>query len=496
MPIEPLEPLVIPPTQATPAADWPDQADAFVTDQRRWTVEFNSQTIPEMNAVAASLDDAKTYVDDALAEVVVNADRAEQQAGIATTQAGLAEQQADRAEIMAAAAGAAAGVPALEGNAGKALIVNEDETSMIWGDPSQSVGDVLITVRDPGPLYLPADGSIYLQSAYPELFAEVGIYGGEPANNWSSKAMTAGINIPVHLGGSSWASLNTSNNTVYRSNDNGDTWVPALVIPILAQTITRAGNTILIGAQTSLTAGYTGRFYRTNLDLDTPTSVDIGVNKAPRRACGDGQGNWFVGIGDNTYMKSSDDGLSFSSAVAPFSAAPGSMAMSADGVLIVCSTSAIIPRISRDRGATWANLPSGANTMSQVAYDGAVTWVVAGSAGAIRSVNHAVNFGAITSLGASAIATDGSGVWVGGTLRSVDNAATWVTATGKVAAGQTDLALSYGADGVWMGSGLNVVYIGKPSYDFDPTTQFRIPSISFVSNGVGQSYIKARSIAP
>lgn len=56
MAIAPLPPLVLPPTQATPAAEWPDDADAFVTDQYRWSVEFNSTTIPAINATATQVN--------------------------------------------------------------------------------------------------------------------------------------------------------------------------------------------------------------------------------------------------------------------------------------------------------------------------------------------------------------------------------------------------------------------------------------------------------
>ncbi len=50
MAIPSLPPLVIPPTQATPESEWPDDADAFVTDQYRWSVDFNGTTIPALNA--------------------------------------------------------------------------------------------------------------------------------------------------------------------------------------------------------------------------------------------------------------------------------------------------------------------------------------------------------------------------------------------------------------------------------------------------------------
>ena len=56
MAIAPLPPLVLPPTQATPAASWPNQADAFVTDQYRWSADFNSTTIPAMNAAAVQVN--------------------------------------------------------------------------------------------------------------------------------------------------------------------------------------------------------------------------------------------------------------------------------------------------------------------------------------------------------------------------------------------------------------------------------------------------------
>ncbi len=41
-------------------------------------------------------------------------------------------------------------------------------------------GDILYTMRDSPAGYIPADGSIVLQSAYPDLFAETGLLGGTP----------------------------------------------------------------------------------------------------------------------------------------------------------------------------------------------------------------------------------------------------------------------------------------------------------------------------
>lgn len=58
MAIPSLPPLVIPPTQATPESEWPDAADAFVTDQYRWSVDFNGTTIPALNAAVADVNEA------------------------------------------------------------------------------------------------------------------------------------------------------------------------------------------------------------------------------------------------------------------------------------------------------------------------------------------------------------------------------------------------------------------------------------------------------
>lgn len=127
MPISPLSPLVIPPTQATPAADWPDDADAFVTDQYRWTMEFNSTTIPAMNAAVSQVND------DALSAASSASDAADSAQEAADVAAGVDDAVAN-AEAAAAAAQAAAGLPALTGNRRKPLAVSDDETMATFRD--------------------------------------------------------------------------------------------------------------------------------------------------------------------------------------------------------------------------------------------------------------------------------------------------------------------------------------------------------------------------
>lgn len=99
MAIQPLAPLVTPPTQATPEAQWPDMADTFATDQARWTEEFNSRTLSELNAV--------------IAETGGNADRAEAAAG--TVGGVVAAAEAAAAESVSASASAIAARNAAQG---------------------------------------------------------------------------------------------------------------------------------------------------------------------------------------------------------------------------------------------------------------------------------------------------------------------------------------------------------------------------------------------
>lgn len=89
MAISPRPPMLIPPTQATPAADWPDEADAFVTSQYQWTLAFNNQTIPELNQAITDINSA------------VNTSG--QSATNAANSATLAGQHKDAAEASAAA---------------------------------------------------------------------------------------------------------------------------------------------------------------------------------------------------------------------------------------------------------------------------------------------------------------------------------------------------------------------------------------------------------
>ena len=71
------------------------------------------------------------------------------------------------------AAAATINLPSITGQAGKFL--SNDGTAASWEDvPGAEVGDILITTRNPGSAFVRTDGAVYLQSAYPALFALIG----------------------------------------------------------------------------------------------------------------------------------------------------------------------------------------------------------------------------------------------------------------------------------------------------------------------------------
>lgn len=108
MAITPRPPMVVPPTQATPAAEWPDAADAFVTSQYEWTVAFNEQTIPEINQAIEDVDNDATASGLNAQAAQQSATLAGQHKDAASVSAGQAVDAANAAGISAASASGSA----------------------------------------------------------------------------------------------------------------------------------------------------------------------------------------------------------------------------------------------------------------------------------------------------------------------------------------------------------------------------------------------------
>lgn len=375
-------------------------------------------------------------------------------------------------------------LPPFAGNSRKALVVNADETGLEWGDAGQKVGDVLITARTPDASYLPATGNIYMQSAYPELFDQVGLIGGDVALAWEQVAngLTSVVINDVAMGDDG-VCIAVSNGAVYRSIDNGLTWT-----------------------------------------IYTHASLTGGASKVQT----DGSGVWVV-LYNTQAQRSLDNGITWQSyQFQSGSATILSFKTDQRGVW-VAALSTGRPRVSTNNGQTWAELGSGSTPIAATAIetDGDGYWLFGTGNGQVyQAQSGSWVYTAVTtgypSQGISGIATDRKGVWLitGGqhVTRSLNDRVTWETMASANLAGSGKLITN--RDGVWVSAISNAairrslndglswenvsvpgapsaafngvacagdyfVAVGsvglfaasRPAYGYDTATQFRLPSV-------------------
>lgn len=229
-----ITPLPVPPARGDAPADFSSKADAFVAALVPFVTQANAQA--DFNDQRATDSESSATASANSASAAANsATLAAQQVGLATQEADRSGSAADTATAAAAAAGAAAGLPALVGNAGKALIVKTDESGVEFGEVGQKIGDILETIRTPDATYLLCD-TIYTQAAYPELFAIIGTQGEKDdgvnpvsishglGSGYIVWAIQVGMNdVFVAVGGSG---NSDTNGVAGRSTDKGLTWSP------------------------------------------------------------------------------------------------------------------------------------------------------------------------------------------------------------------------------------------------------------------------------
>ena len=100
-----ITPLPAAPTRADAPSDFTSKADAFVADQYRWSVEFNSITIPAMNAAAIQVNNDADQAVQAASDAAL--ERAEaftykNAAELAASNAATSESNASGSELAAA----------------------------------------------------------------------------------------------------------------------------------------------------------------------------------------------------------------------------------------------------------------------------------------------------------------------------------------------------------------------------------------------------------
>jgi hypothetical protein len=422
----------------------------------------------------------------------------------------LAQQAAAAAQAAAQAAGAAAGLPGgrvpftvLQVNSagnvswgdglidkasalpGQALMLGAGKVPK-WDYPGLRVGDILQTAKNPGALYLPASGGVYLQSAYPALFAVLGLIANPAGQVWSADTVNN-----LSAGG-----LETDGKGVWlrgskRSTDDAVTWVNG---GTSADVYGNDGKGVWI-------AGTTGVWRRSTDNGATFTEVwrasTIGTGYPSYGAKTDGNGTWIAHGYIGLPRRSTDNGVTWTEITTSVT--------QIGGVLFLGNNVWINNRGQRstDNGATWATYGqvlnaagTGAVPMKLLA-NGEI--IAASSDSIMKSFNGGLTWQPKVSFSnCQSIATDNSGkiVAVNGASQvymvSQDNGETWQSQT---AVGNTQPAsVAYGTNKfISNGTQGNGVAKSTESFDYDKATQFKVPNPYKNSNL--QNYIKAFEVA-
>jgi len=393
-------------------------------------------------------------------------------------------------------------LPAIAGNARRALIVNGDGTGVEWGETGQKIGDVLVTARNPGASYLPANGSIYLQSAYPALFATLGLLGAGIGDTWISRAsIPSGLRNGAMASGKDGVVVAAVANTIQRSTDKGVTWV-SIALP--GVTASHQGYAVATdGKGVWLVTGFesNARLFRSTDNGLTWAAVTIPVVGLPNGVTTDGGGVWVIAgsSSSNTLIRSADNGLTWSTVHAS-SNTPNAIATDRNGTWIAGNWKSI------DNGATWSqkNTPV---AMQGIATDGKGVWVLVGSnssnGGLRRSTDKGETWATFTAPGflttetIYSITTDGDTWLVGGSAgkvcRGTNSAQDWSAVTPGFGSSELVHGLAFSGGTAIAAGNAGLVRASNPTYLYDTATQFKLPDAGTIKGLT--PYIKALEAA-
>ncbi|WP_313483337.1 hypothetical protein [Pseudomonas sp.] len=535
-----------------------DAAQSAMDAQKAASAANDSKVAAAKSAVAATesgqaqVDLAKAQVDLAKAQVTLAAEQARlatangraqvqfaaEQAQLATTNgqaqvaaAGQVKEQTaairDQAQIIADAARAAVGIASYTNKKGYVFTVSDDGTSIQWR-PRHRVGEVLQAAGSVDGTFLPLTGGLYLQAAYPELFARVGLLGATAGDTWAAYSSTAaGFVLTKIKVGKDGVMLGkgAGTSTLYRSTDGGLTWTAISLAAALGSSShsmysfdTDKRGVWIATAYTSSTAGMTYAARSTDNGL---TWTLINVANLPSALytsmAADGNGVWIVGTSTQYLRRSADNGVTWTQVYAGNSSSFDISALSTDrqgswvgtfGTNIIRSTDngvnwsiggvtkgGTIADLITDEKGLWVavgQMPSGTNVPGiSKSYDKGLTWSLA----TVTAPTSAVNGDAAYSA-----ATDGVGAWYvglasGKVVRSTDNTLSWQ----QLGASQTGFASNASITGLLMQNSDLLALSGglarKSSSvtPYDSSTLFKVPDLP-VTKGL-TNYIKAKEVA-
>ena len=417
--------LPTPPSRSDAPATFSDKADALLGALPTFVTEANtlSDEVDAMRDDAEAKRAATSTLHDQCVAIQTACAGHESKTSTFKTQAGSYRTEAkayrDSALTAAAAAGAAAGLPTLVGNARKQLSVNDAEDGVEWGNAifrapifsAAAAGYIPVTSGE-----VVTDGMLHHVGAYID---------GVAATASTFVAWTAGSGVvSVSSDGETWSAVSTGlGSSLYRvgagpggrvvavpldatacaiSTDNGQTWATGGALPAsasLAGTVPACiGNYVLstttLGVARSEDGGATWAL------ASMPEGAVVSVHVA---------GGLFVAPSESTTYHTSPDGETWTARTAPHGGA-----MAQRGTVIVNGG------WYTEDGAAWAQLPERLTVAASAAKINGVWWggsvagmstYHAGGARAIRAIDVAL----LSELGQNSTATvvvAGSGyVW-------------------------------------------------------------------------------------
>lgn len=501
----------------------------FVLQANLLAVAINEALASIATSVQAAALSATAANDSAVA--ANNSKVAAQQAVIDAGQAGaaqvaLAVAAKNEAQAAAIAAGAGAGIPGQRtpftvlgitsagalafmwgipdtsvGKTGQSVMLAADKKPY-WGYSGQQIGDTLITSRAPGSLYLPADGSIRLQSAYPTLFAQVGLIGGNYIASWAqvtvpfSSAMNA-----VESGANGTTIAFTGSTSAYRSLDKGLTWQPIVLPANGGLSIATDG----IGTWIGSILGSSGQCL---------VSVDDGLTWTAKATPGTVAGNpnavTFVGLtvflllGESGLIYRTANANQFTTVASGYGSTLQSIGANGSGTVLISYLGSV--RKSTNYGQSFSDFMTPNGQIFGISSDGAGNWLMGGqntNTNMYKSINDAVSFelfpmaaGLTLSVNRPITYYDNSFFFItSAALVYAFNKNTNVYAQKASVPVASGVLKSAGA-GVFLSQGTaNSISRSVPTYTYDPSTQFALPNLSPQAPVGTKSYIKALEAA-
>ena len=430
----------------------------------------------------------------------------------------------DQTQVLADAVQTAAGLPSYADKKGWVLTAKEDGSGVEWR-PRSRVGETMVVAGVMDATWLPLTGGLYLQSAYPTLFAKIGILGVIAGDTWAAYSTTVGgaalrgnirvgkDNVMLGAGG--------GGSSVYRSTDGGLTWITINLASVLGS----VGHSIS-SIETDrkgvwvCTAYYsTGTIFGARSIDNGLTWVAIPATQIPsglwRTMATDGNGVWVIGSNQDALRRSSDNGITWSVAYSSGgSTTLYGLVTDRQGNWLVARASVGILK-SVDNGINWVS--SGArpnNTPYDAATDERGMWVFVGTApsgatapGLYVTRDHGLTWTLVSVTGSTvngdslwSVTTDRVGNWYvgasnGKVIRSIDNGQSWQ----QINTDKTGFASNAVIESLWLlnndlyALGNYLIRKAAAVAPYDSNTLFKLPEV-ITTKGL-TAFIKAKEVA-